>query len=223
MKVLLFGATGMVGGGVLLACLDAADVQAVTAVGRRPSGRSHAKLRELVMEDMHDYRGVEAALTGFDACFFCLGVSSAGITEAEYARQTEDLTLAAATTLARLNPDMIFVYVSGAGTDSSERGRSIWARVKGRTENRLLRAGFRAAYMFRPGLIAPVRGVRSKTRLYRFFYALLGPVLPLLRRAWPDLVLATEQIGRAMLTVARTGAPKAVLESRDLRLLAEVA
>jgi uncharacterized protein YbjT (DUF2867 family) len=219
MKTLIFGATGMVGQGVLRECLPASDVEAVLAIGRTATDVSHAKLRDLVVPDLFDVAAYEGELTGFDACFFCLGVSSAGMTEEAYTRLTYDLTMTVAETLARLNPEMTFVYVSGAGTDSSEHGRSMWARVKGRLENALLRLPFRAAYMFRPGLIVPLHGIKSKTRAYRIAYALLKPVLPVVRRAFPNQVVTTEELGRAMLIVARRGAPKRVLETGDLRAL----
>jgi hypothetical protein len=166
------------------------------------------------------YASIEAQLRGFGACFFCLGISSAGMREADYERVTYGITMAAAEALARLNPGMTFVYVSGAGTDSSERGRMMWARVKGKTENALLRLPFKAAYMFRPGAIQPLHGVRSKTAAYRVLYSLTAPLLPVLRRIMPGLILTTDQIGRAMLIVARRGAPKPILESRDISALA---
>jgi uncharacterized protein YbjT (DUF2867 family) len=218
MKVLLFGASGMVGQGVLRECLLDPKVQLVETVGRSATGNEHQRVREIVHPDMWHYASIEPDLSGFDACFFCLGITSAGMKEAEYDRVTYGITIAAAETLSRLNPQMIFIYVSGAGTDSSERGRSMWARVKGKTENALLRLPFRA-YIFRPGLIVPLHGIRSRTALYRFFYALLKPLLPLLRRAFPDRILTTEQIGRAMLAVARHGAPKRILEARDINTL----
>ncbi|MGH8447301.1 MAG: NAD(P)H-binding protein, partial [Solimonas sp.] len=158
MKIVLFGATGMVGAGTLRLCLQAADVEQVLVVGRTPVGQQHPKLRELLRADLHDYGDVEQQLAGYDACFFCLGVSSAGMSEADYTRITYDLTMAAATTLAGLNPQMSFIYVSGAGTDSSERGGSMWARVKGRTENALQALPFKAVYLFRPGVIQPLHG-----------------------------------------------------------------
>ncbi len=221
MNVILFGATGMVGQGVLRECLLDAEVCAVTIVVRTRTSFAHPKLREIVHADLWNYSSIESGLSGLDACFFCLGVSSVGMAEAEYERITYDLTLAAAQTLARLNPQMTFIYVSGAGTDSSERGRVGWARVKGRTENALLRLPFKAAYMFRPGLIQPLDGIKSKTRSVRIFYSLARPVMPLLRRIFPDSILTTEQIGRAMLAAARRGAPKEVLESRDIRGLSQ--
>jgi uncharacterized protein YbjT (DUF2867 family) len=220
MNVLIFGATGMVGQGVLRECLGDPGVERVLAVGRTATGVRDPKLREIVHADLTSYASIEAQLAGFNACFFCLGVSSVGMREADYERVTYDITLAAAQTLVRLNPGMTFVYVSGAGTDSSEGGRMMWARVKGKTENALLCLPFKAAYMFRPGAIQPRHGVRSKTAAYRVLYSLTAPLLPLLRRLSPGLILTTDQIGRAMLVVARKGAPKKVLESRDISALA---
>ena len=217
MNVLLFGATGMVGQGVLRECLLDPNVQLVQTVGRTATGAQHAKLREVVHQDLWHYEAIEANLSGFDACVFCLGVSSSGMTEEDYERVTYGVTMAAAEVLCRLNARMTFIYVSGAGTDSSEHGPSMWARIKGRTENALLRLPFAAAYMFRPGIIQPLHGVRSKTTVYRVFYTLAKPLLPLLRLAFPNHVLTTQQIGRAMLNVARRGCPKRVLESKDIR------
>ncbi|SAL02858.1 nucleoside-diphosphate-sugar epimerase-like protein [Caballeronia arationis] len=216
MKVLLFGATGMVGQGVLRECLRDPDVDRIVTLGRSATGVEHAKLREIVHRDMFDYTSIENELGGFDACFFCLGVSSFRMSEADYTRLTYDLTMAAARTLARLDPQMTFVYVTGAGTDSTEKGRSMWARVKGRTENDLLRLPFKAAYMFRPGAIVPMHGVRSKTALYQSIYSMTRPVLPLLQRLFPNAIVTTEQVGRAMLAVAKRGAPSPILESRDI-------
>jgi uncharacterized protein YbjT (DUF2867 family) len=219
MKVVLFGATGMVGQGVLRECLRDPLVTLIRIVGRTASGVDHPKVRETVLADLSNYSSIEPELTGFDACFFCLGVSSAGMSERDYERITYGVTLAAAETLARLNPAMTFVYVSGAGTDSSERGKVMWARVKGKTENALLRLPFKAAYMFRPGVIQPLHGATSKTASYRILYSLTKPLLPVLRWTFPGYVLTTEQIGRAMLAVARHGAPKRVLESKDISLI----
>jgi uncharacterized protein YbjT (DUF2867 family) len=217
MNVLIFGATGMIGQGVLRECLLDPDVQFVQTIGRSATGLEHEKLREIVHQDMTSYASLDVQLSGCDACFFCLGVSSSGMKEDEYERVTYGITMAAAEALSRLNPLMTFIYVSGAGTDSSEHGRIMWARVKGRTENALLRLPFRAAYMFRPGVIEPLHGVRSKTPAYRIGYALVGPLLPLLRRAFPNSILTTEQIGLAMLSVAKHGAQKRILESKDIR------
>ncbi|OLF55564.1 NAD-dependent epimerase/dehydratase family protein [Pseudomonas chlororaphis] len=220
MRVLLFGATGMVGQGVLRECLLAGDVQEVVAIGRTPLGQKHGKLSQLHHRDLFDYSRLEAELQGFDACFFCLGVSAVGMAEAQYSRLTYDLTLAAATTLARLNPQMTFVYVSGASTDSSEQGRTMWARVKGRTENAVQRLPFKAVYLFRPGAIQPLHGIRSKTAFYQMFYSALGPLLSWARRRWPHAVTSTAEVGKAMLVVARHGAPTAIIDGAAINRLA---
>jgi uncharacterized protein YbjT (DUF2867 family) len=221
MRILLFGATGMVGQGVLRECLRDPAVQQVQTIGRTATGVIHPKLREIVHRDMFQYSGISAELTGFDACFFCLGVSSGGMAPDTYERLTYTLTVAVAEALSALNPGMTFVYVSGAGTDSTEQGRLRWARVKGKTENALLRMPFRAAYMFRPGLIVPLHGIRSKTALYRVFYSIGRPLLPVLKAVFPNQVLTTEQVGRAMVNAVRFGASKQVLESGDIRELAD--
>ncbi|WP_367850064.1 epimerase [Rhodoferax sp. WC2427] len=220
MKVLIFGASGMVGQGVLRECLADPAITQVQTVGRAPLGQPHAKLRELVVPDMEDYSAVTAELAGFGACFFCLGATSSGLTEAQYSHISYDLTLAAAEVLVRCNPQVVFVYVSGAGTDSTEQGKSMWARVKGRTENALLRLPFKAVYLFRPGIIQPLDGIQSKTGSYRILYSLLKPLLPVLRALLPNQVLTTRQIGQAMLRCAHTGALQAVLEVADIRALA---
>lgn len=219
MNVILFGATGMVGQSALRECLLDPDVKQVLTIGRSPTGQHHAKLRELVHKDLFDYSTIEADLTGYDACFFCLGVTSAGMSEAQYTHVTHDLALAAATTLAKLNPSMTFLYVSGSGTDGTERGRTMWARVKGKTENDILKLPFKAAYMFRIGFIQPLHGIVSKTKSYRIFYSVLTPILPLMRRAFPAQVGTTEQVGRAMLLVAKHGFPRPVLEPKDINTL----
>ena len=216
MQVVLFGATGMVGQGVLRECLLDPDVENVVSVGRGSTGHYHPKLLELEHTDFLNFSAIENQLEGFDACFFCLGVSSAGMSEENYELVTYEFTIAAAQALVKLNPEMTFIYVSGAGTDSTERGSSMWARVKGKTENELLRLPFHAAYMFRPGLIVPLRGIRSKTRVYRVFYVLLGPLLPWLKGRFPKYVTTTEQIGLAMLKVTKQGWPKPVLETSDI-------
>ena len=216
MNVVLFGATGMVGQGALRECLLDDGVRRVLAVGRAATGQRHEKLREVVVPDVADLSAVEGELVGFDACLFCLGVSSAGMSEADYTRLTVDLTLAVARTLLRLNPGMTFVFVSGTGTDGSERGRVMWARVKGKAENALLGMGFRAAYMFRPAAIVPMHGITSRTRWIRIANTVLKPVFPALRALLPSYVTTTEQLGRAMLKVAREGYPKTVIEARDI-------
>ncbi|HEY4710993.1 MAG TPA: hypothetical protein VIH46_12540 [Candidatus Acidoferrales bacterium] len=222
MNVLLFGATGMVGQGVLRECLLDQNVQLVQTVGRTALGVEHGKLRDVVHPDLLRYDALEGSLSGFDACFFCLGVTSSGMSEQDYERVTYGITLATALVLCRLNPQMTFIYVSGAGTDSSERGRTMWARVKGKTENALLRLPFSAAYMFRPGIIEPLDGIRSRTAAYRVFYAVARPLLPLLRLVVPNQILTTRQIGRAMLRVGAHGWPTAVLEIRDIGAAAKL-
>jgi uncharacterized protein YbjT (DUF2867 family) len=216
MKVILFGATGMVGQGVLRECLLASEVESVLAVGRSPTGQRHAKLREIVHDNFLDFSGIESRLAGYDACFFCLGVTSVGLSEERYRHLTYDITMAAAATLARLNPGMVFTYVTGAGTDSTEQGRVMWARVKGKTENDLLKLPFKAAYMFRPAGIQPLHGIKSKTAWYQAIYVAAAPLLTLLNRVAPKYMTTTEQVGRAMIKVAKHGYPKPVLESEDI-------
>jgi len=211
-KVILFGATGMVGQGVLRECLLDPDVEEVLAVGRTATGRSAPKLRERVQADV---TAVED-LRGYDACFFCLGVSSAGMKESDYRRITYDLTLGAARRLARLNPEMTFIYVSGAGTNRT--GRAMWARVKGEVEDDVIALPFHG-YAMRPAYIQPRHGVRSKTRFVNAFYAIGAPLYPLMRRALPRYVTTTEQIGRAMLGVAKHGAPERILETPDINAI----
>jgi uncharacterized protein YbjT (DUF2867 family) len=219
MNALIFGATGMIGQGVLRECLLDPDVGIVLTVGRSATGQKHEKLRELVHGDLLDFSAVESQLEGFDACFFCLGVTSAGLTEEQYQRVTYDIAMAAARTLVKLNPGMTFVFVSGTGTDGTESGRTMWARVKGKTENALLRLPFKAAYMFRPAFIQPLHGIKSKTKSYRFFYALLGPLFPVMKKLFPKHMTTTEQLGRAMIKVVKQGAPKQVLEAEDINKL----
>jgi uncharacterized protein YbjT (DUF2867 family) len=218
-KVLIFGATGMVGQGVLRECLLDSSVTRVVTVVRRPTGRNHDKLIEMVQPDLAALGSLDRDLTGFDACFFCAGVSSLRMSEEEYSRLTFDLTLGVARTLLRASPDLTFVYVSGAGTDSSEKGRMMWARVKGRTENALLSLPFRAAYMFRPGAIIPLHGIRSSTRWYNAMYSAIRPIYPLLRRVVPNMITTTEQLGRAMIAVARKGYATHILETADINRL----
>ncbi|WP_037582910.1 NAD-dependent epimerase/dehydratase family protein [Stigmatella aurantiaca] len=220
MKVILFGATGMVGQGVLRECLLDEGVEQVLAVGRSGTGQRHEKLREHVQEDLWALPALEGVLQGYDACFFCLGVSSAGMKEAAYRRITYELTLTLARALAERNPGMTFIYVSGEGTDSTERGRMMWARVKGETENALLRLPFQAKYMFRPGFIQPMHGEKTKVAWYRVIYSGLKPFQGVLKALLPKHVTSTEEVGRAMLRAARQGAPKAVLENEDIHRLA---
>ena len=218
MKVIIFGATGMIGQGVLAECLKDDGITEVLAVLRSATGRRHAKLRELIHRDFFDYSAIEADLAGYEACFFCLGVTSVGMKEEDYRRLTYDLTVAAASTLARLNPQMTFVFVSGRNADSTEKGSVMWARVKGAAENVVLALPFKG-YVFRPVAIQPAPGITSKTGWYRAMYATMGVLLPLMKRLAPGLVTTSEQFGRAMIRVARHGAPKRVLESADINAL----
>lgn len=215
MRVILFGGTGMVGQSVLGACLRDDRITEVLSIGRSPTGRTHPKLRELVRKDLFAVDVPDAELQGYDACFFCLGVSSAGMSEAEYTRLTYDLTLAWARTLARVNPSTAFFYVSGVGTG----GKAMWAQVKGRTEA-ALQGLFRDAYMVRLGFLRPVHGEVSRTRWARLLYAVLGPLAPVIQALAPGMVVTSEELGRAMIRAARERPPTHVLEMRDLQSLA---
>jgi len=222
MKVIIFGATGMIGQGVLRECLLDPGVESVLTVGRRATGKEHEKLHELVLADLHDYSSVANKLAGYDACFFCLGVASAGMKEDDYRSITRDIPAAAGQVLAERNPGMTFVFVSGRSTDSSEKGPVMWARVKGAAENAIFALPFKGKFAFRPGFIQPLHGIQSRTPLYRFFYVLLGPLMPALRALFPSSVSTTEQIGRAMLNVSRRGYPKAILETADIEAAAKL-
>ena len=221
MRVAIFGASGMVGKGVLLECLDDPRVSSVLVVGRRSCGVSHPKIEEILHENFDDFSALRPRFAGLDGCFFCLGTTSAGKSEAEYTKQTYDLTLAAARAIVEASPQAVFVYVSGVGTDSTERGRVMWARVKGRTENALLALPFRGAYMMRPGFIQPLRGVSSRTPLYAAFYRWLGWLFPVLRALFPRQVVTSVEVGRAMIRVASDGYSRKVLEPPDIRRAAE--
>jgi uncharacterized protein YbjT (DUF2867 family) len=216
MKVILFGGSGMVGQGVLRECLVDPGVEAVLAIGRSPLGAQHPKLREIRHDDFTNYAAIEPQLAGYDACFFCLGVSSIGMEEERYRHLTYDITMAAARTLVRLNPAMVFTYVTGRSTDSTEKGPLMWARVKGKTENDLLKLPFKAAYMFRPAGIQPLHGVRSKTPWINAVYAVTAPLLAWMVHATPNHMTTSEKLGRAMISVARNGYPKPILESADI-------
>jgi uncharacterized protein YbjT (DUF2867 family) len=215
MKVILFGASGMVGQGVLLECLCSGEVDSVLSISRRAGRHQHPKLREIVHQDFADFYEIEGELTGYDACFFCLGVSSLGMKEGDYRWVTYEFALAAAKTLARLNPGMTFIYVSGAGTDSTGRGTTMWARVKGQTENAIFEL-FPKAYAFRPAYIQPLGGIVPGTAWLRALYAVVAPLYPVWKALFPNYVTTTQQVGRAMIHVAREGAPKRVLENRDI-------
>ncbi|MBY3620950.1 epimerase [Acinetobacter sp. CUI P1] len=218
MKVIIFGATGMVGLSALRECILDDRVQEIITIGRKQPEQEHIKLKSIELEDVSDLQRIEHEIIGFDTCLFCLGVSSQGMKEDEYRRITYDITLSVAETLVRLNPLMTFLYVSGSGTDSSERGRSMWARVKGKTENDLLQLPFKAAYMFRPGIILPSNGVKSKTKLYQFLYDVLRPFYPILRKL--KGTVTSEQLGQAMIEVVSTGYPNPIIESNEIKKIA---
>ena len=221
MNAVIFGATGMVGKGVLLECLDDARVEHVLLVSRHPiDDVSHPKIREIVHADFTAFENLTPAFADIDACFYCLGVTAVGLSEGQYHHLTYDLTLAAATALASASAGRLtFCYVSGEGTDSTEHGGTMWARVKGKTENALLRLPFKAAFMFRPGYIQPLRGIRSKTRWYQALYDVIEPFYPIVRRLFPKYVTTTTNIGRAMIHVAVSGWSRQILSSGDINQL----
>jgi uncharacterized protein YbjT (DUF2867 family) len=214
MRVILTGVTGMVGEGVMLECLDNEAVEKVLSVSRKPTNHTHPKLEQLLVPDFQKLSDVETKLTGYDGCFYCAGVSSVGMSEADYTVAAYDTPLAFATTLARLNPNLVFTYVTGAHTDSTEKGRVMWARVKGRAENALMRLPFKGAYNFRPGLMTPKPGQKHVKALFRAGLVLV----PVMKLFFPALTL--EQVGRAMIRCVKSGAPKHVLEIPDIAALA---
>ena len=215
-KVIITGASGMVGKGVMLECLDHPQIDEVLAIVRKPLSEEHPKLRQLIHDDFGDFDSVQDQLKGYDACFACMGVSAAGLNEADYTRMTYDFTMALAQTVLANNPKLVFTYVSGEGTDSSEAGRSMWARVKGKTENDLLQLGFERAVMFRPGAIIPLRGIKSRTKMYQFVYDYFMWFVKLVKLLAPKSVVNTTQIGQAMITVMFKGSPKSVVRPTDI-------
>lgn len=220
-NVIITGSSGMIGMGVLLECLDHDSVNEVLIIGRNPSGMKHPKLKELIQNDFTDFSGVGNQLSGYDGCFFCLGISAAGLKEEEYNRITHDYTLALARTLADINPEMTFIYVSGEGTDSTEKGRMMWARVKGKTENELLKVGFKQAFMFRPGVIIPLRGIKSRTKGYQFMYDYFLWLFKCIKVIAPNAVVNTTQIGLAMINAMLRGYDKQVLSPKDIIVLSD--
>jgi len=216
LRVILTGATGLVGEGVLLECLENAAIERVLVVGRRPCGREHPKLAELLVPAFTRLGAAEAQLSGYDTCFYCAGISSAGLSEDEYTRITYDTPLHFAQVLARLNPQMVFCHVSGSHTDSSEKGRVMWARVKGRAENALMKLPFKRVHNFRPGFMKPTEGQRN----VRSYYRVIAPLAPVLKVLLPGQILTMREVARAMISCARGGNVKQVLEIRDIRALA---
>ena len=218
-KVIITGATGMIGKGVLLECLDHTEINEVLVIGRNSIELKHPKLVELIHQDFTNFTGIKDHLAGYDACFFCLGVSAGGMKEEQYKRITHTFTLALAKTLLDNNTEMTFNYVSGEGTYSSEKGRMMWARVKGKTENDLLKLGFKQAFMFRPGAIIPLRGIKSKTKSYQFFYDYFMWLLKGIKVVAPFSVVDTTQIGLAMINSVLKGYSESVLRPRDIIIL----
>lgn len=214
-NAIILGATGMVGEGVLHECLNHPEVESVLVINRKPCGVNHDKLKEIVHEDFFDFAAIEEQLSGYNACYFCMGVSSVGMKEDEYRRITYDLTLGIASLIQKNNPDMTFCYVSGAGTDSTENGRTMWARIKGKTENDLLNLGFKDAYMFRPGYIQPIRGLKNTYKIYK----VMGPFYPVFKAIFPKYVVTLEELGLAMIHVVLNGSDTKVLECIDIRKL----
>jgi len=219
-KVVLFGATGMIGSGALIECLEHPAITTVLSVGRRPCGRTHEKLVELEHRDFLDFMPAVEVFSGYDACLYCVGISSAGIGEAEYRRVTLDMTIAAAEAMLSANPQSTFCFVSGLGADSSERGRIMWARVKGATENRLVGMTFGHLWIFRPGYVQPAKGVRSRSRIYNVAHAITGPLFPLLSAVAPGSVTTTERVGLALIRAAREGAAREIVGNADINALA---
>jgi hypothetical protein len=214
-NAILFGSTGMIGKGVLFECIENDLVESVLVINRQAGQISHPKLKEVIQSNLFDLKGLEEEMTGYNTCFFCLGVTSAGLSENEYHKITYELTINAATTLLKLNKEMTFCYISGAGTDSTEKGKTMWARVKGKTENKLLSMPFKKSYMFRPAFIQPIKGIRSKTRLYNVMYAIFGPFYFVLKH-FDSIVTNTETVGKAMIYTVLNGYDKNILETRDI-------
>lgn len=216
-KAIVTGATGMVGEGVLHECLQHVDVENILVVGRRPCGITDLKLKEILLPDFLDLSAIEKELTSYNACFFCLGVSSVGMKEEEFYRLTYTLTMNFAATLARQNPGMIFCYISGAGTDSTEKGRMMWARVKGKTENELMKLPFKNVYNFRPGILKPTKGLKNTLGFYKY----LGWLIPLIKLIAPNSVLSLKELGRAMINASMTGYEKQIVEVKDIIILSK--
>jgi hypothetical protein len=215
-KAIILGATGMVGEGVLHESLNHPEVESVLLINRKPCGITHDKLQEIIHQDFFNFSAIEDQLDGYNACYFCMGVSSIGMKEAEYRRITYDLTLYIANLLVKKNPEMVFCYVSGAGTDSTEKGRTMWARIKGKTENDLLKLPFKDAYMFRPGYIQPIKGMKNSYKIYK----VTGPIYPLLKSLFSKYVGTLEELSLAMINTLLTGSDKKILECKDIRELA---
>lgn len=216
-RAILTGATGMVGEGVLHECLQHSEVEAILVIGRKACGVVHPKLKEIIHSDFFDLSAIKNELTGYNACFFCLGVSSVGMKEEAYFKLTYTLTMHVAETLSKLNPDMVFCYISGSATDSSEKGRSMWARVKGKTENDLMKLPFKRAYNFRPGYMHPTPGLKNTLPYYKY----LSWMYPFFRTVFPNFVSTLSELGLAMIHAVSRGYEKQIVEVNDIKLLAK--
>lgn len=221
LKVILYGASGMIGQGVLRECLNDPHIESILCVGRSSLSITNTKLKEMNHQDLNKYEGLDSQLSGYDACFFCLGTTSAGKNEAEYSHVTYNFTIAAGDVLSRLNPKMTFIYVSALGADSTEKSRTMWARVRGKVENTLLQMPFKSVYIFRPGVVQPLDGIQSATKSYRILYSLSKPILPVIKRIFPNHISTTRNIGRAMIEVAKHGYIRKILGTSDFNKIAE--
>ncbi len=220
LKVIVTGATGMVGKGVLLECLDHPEVSEVLVIGRNALGMNHPKLNELLHADFTDFSSIKERLSGYDACYWCMGVSSVGMKEEKYRTLTYDFALALGRELVAINSTMTMIYVSGEGTDTTEQGRSMWARVKGKTENDLLNLGFKQAFMFRPGAIIPLRGITSRTKAYQFMYDYFMWFVKIMKRLLPNSIVNTTEMGLAMIHASRVGYGRQIVRPKDILVLA---
>lgn len=216
LKVIITGATGMVGKGVLLECLDHPEIAEVLVIGRTSLDMEHSKLNELIQTDFSDYSAVENQLLGFDACYLCMGVSAAGLDEEKYRELTYDYTMTLAKTLLKLNPEITCTYVSGEGTNSTGDSKMMWARVKGKTENDLLSLGFKQTFMFRPGTIIPLRGIKSKTKAYQFAYDYFLWLIKLIKLVAPNAIVNTTQVGLAMINATIKGSDEKIIRPKDI-------
>ncbi len=217
-NAIIFGSTGMIGQGLVLECLENPQVESILLINRQPCGMSHKKLKEIIHQDFFDLSSIENEFKNKNTCFFCLGISAVGLDEPAYDKITFDLTINVAKTLLKINPDHTFCYVSGAGTDSSEKGNAMWARVKGKTENALLAMPFKKSYMFRPGYIQPTRGIKSKTKWYNIVYIVFKPMYYLLKR-FKNLVTDTDRMAKAMINAVAFGSDKKILGVREINIL----
>ncbi|MBK9222087.1 MAG: epimerase [Saprospiraceae bacterium] len=211
-RAILTGATGMLGEGVLYECLQSDLVESVLIIGRKPYGMTHPKLKELIVKNINELHEIESQIIGYNACFFCLGVSSVGIKEEAFSKLTYDLTLNFAKVLCKLNPDMTFCYISGAGTDSSEKGKIMWARVKGKTENDLRKLPFKAVYNFRPGYMQPTNGLKNTLKYYHY----ISWMYPMLRMLFPNMVCTLAELGQAMINTVAKGFERPTLEVKEI-------